>query len=275
MAHLPRLQLWCLLLLLAAVPARLLAARGTDRAADARRLLTLLAGVSGEYREAFDEHGRLVRTIELEEAKLLLAEARDLNGRLDAIDPARLDAIGADLDAHTLPVATFETTVQGIAAAVSERTGVRDDPMPPEPPSAARGEALFRENCAGCHGANGDGGGEEARRLGLTPASFVDGTFMRGETPRDFFNVISVGRRRAGMPEWAESLSVQQRWDAVAYIWTLAHSRAVLAEGQGLYQVQCAGCHGAEGAGDGPQAARLLTPVANIRRAGLAEQSED
>jgi len=274
MARFPRLQFWCLLLLLAAVPARALAAPGPDQTADARRLLTLLAGVSGEYREAFDEHGQLVRTIELEEAKLLLAEARDLNGRLGAIDPARLDAIGADLDAHTLPVATFQTSVHEIAAAVSERTGVRDEPMPPEPPSVVRGEALFRENCAGCHGANGDGGGEEARRLGLTPASFTDGTFMRGETPRDFFNVISVGRRRAGMPEWAESLSVQQRWDAVAYIWTLAHSRAALAEGQGLYQVQCAGCHGTEGAGDGPQAARLLTPVADIRRAGLAEESD-
>src|SRR5262245_38010583 len=199
MAHLPRLQIWCLLLLLAGAPARTLAAPGADRTADARRLLTLLAGVSGEYREAFDEPGRLVRTIELEEAKLLLAEARDLNGRLGAAEPTRLDAIGAELDTHAVPVAAFEEHVHGIAAAVSERTGVRDDPMPPEPPSAARGEALFRENCAGCHGADGGGGGEEARRLGLTPASFTDGTFMRGETPRDFFNVISVGRRRAGM----------------------------------------------------------------------------
>src|SRR4029453_15066395 len=155
MAHLHRLQICCLLLLLAAAPARPLAAPGADRAADARRLLTLLAGVSGEYREAFDEHGRLVRTIQLEGAKLLLAEARDLNGRLDAIDAARLDAIGAQLDAHTLPVATFETDVRGIAAAVSERTGVRDEPMPPAPPSAAGGGALFGDNCAGGHAPNG------------------------------------------------------------------------------------------------------------------------
>jgi high-affinity iron transporter len=152
---------------------------------------------------------------------------------------------------------------------------VRDDPLPPEGPSAARGEALYRENCAGCHGAAGDGGGEEAKRLGLAPASFTDPSFMRGETPRDFFNVISVGRRRAGMPEWADALSVQQRWDTVAYLWTLSHSRATLAEGQGLYQVQCAGCHGAEGAGDGPQAARLLTPVPDLRQsARLTDESD-
>src|SRR4030095_5170292 len=97
MAHLHRLQICCLLLLLAAAPARPLAAPGADRTADARRLLTLLAGVSGEYREAFDEHGRLVRTIELEEAKLLLAEARDLNGRLAARDPRRRRQTGTPL----------------------------------------------------------------------------------------------------------------------------------------------------------------------------------
>src|SRR4029453_16679161 len=275
MAHLHRLQICCLLLLLAAAPARPLAAPGADRTADTRRLLTLLAGVAGEYREAFDEHGRLVRTIELEEAKLLLAEARALNGRLDAVEPGRLDAVGAQLDGHAVLVAAFEENVRGIAAAISERTGVRDDPLPPEAPSAARGEALYRENCAGCHGAAGDGGGEEAKRLGLAPASFTDPSFMRGETPRDFFNVISVGRRRAGMPEWADALSVQQRWDTVAYLWTLSHSRATLAEGQGLYQVQCAGCHGAEGAGDGPQAARLLTPVPHLRQsARLTDESD-
>src|SRR4029450_5956490 len=117
MAHLPRPQICCLLLLLAAAPARPLAAPGADRTADARRLLTLLAGVSGEDREALDAHGRLVRTIELEEAKLLLAEARDLNGRLDAIDPARLNAIGAQLDAHAPPVATVATHAVRVAPA--------------------------------------------------------------------------------------------------------------------------------------------------------------
>src|SRR5262249_38103565 len=130
--------------------------------------------------------------------------------------------------------------------------------------SAARGEALYAENCVGCHGAAGDGGGEEAKRLGLAPASFTSDAFMRGETPRGFFNVISLGRRRSGMPEWAEALSVQQRWDTVAYLWTLPHSRAALAEGQGMYLVHCAGCHGADGAGDGPRTAQLLTPVPDL-----------
>src|SRR4029453_17079361 len=147
----------------------------------------------------------------------------------------------------------FGARVTAIATAISERTGVRDEPLPPDPPSVARGQAVFSENCAGCHGAHGDGGGDEAKRLGLKPASFIDQEFMRGETPRDFFNVITLGRRRAGMPEGAQALSVQQRWDLVAYIWSLAHSPGALAEGQGLYLAHCGGCHGATGAGDGLQ----------------------
>jgi high-affinity iron transporter len=273
MAHLPSFRPVLLLLLLAVAPSFGVAA--ADRTADTRRLLTLLAGVASEYREAFDDQGRLVRTIEIEEARLLLAEARDLNARLGAVEPARLDALGGDLDDHGAPVRAFEERVRTIAATISERTGVRDDPLPPAPPSAARGKALYAENCVGCHGIAGDGGGEEAKRLGLTPASFTSDAFMRGETPRDFFNVISLGRRRSGMPEWGEALSVQQRWDTVAYLWTLSHPRAALAEGQGLYLVHCAGCHGTDGAGDGPRAARLLTPVPDLTgSARLTDESD-
>lgn len=36
--------------------------------------------------------------------------------------------------------------------------------------------------------------------------------------------------------------------------------------GQRLYQVHCASCHGASGAGDGPAAAGLEPPVRNLRQ---------
>src|SRR5262245_29867684 len=197
MAHVPRPHPSVLALLLCVVAGPVLAG-SSDRADDTRRLLTLLGGVATEYREAFDDTGRPTRPIEIEEARLLLAEARDLNARLGVVDAARLAAVDADLASHSAPVDVFGERVTAIATAISERTGIRDEPLPPEPPSVARGQAVFSENCAGCHGAHGNGGGDEAKRLGLKPASFIDLEFMRGETPRDFFNVITLGRRRAG-----------------------------------------------------------------------------
>jgi len=249
-------------------------AAGDAAVADTRRLLALLAGIRGEYHEAFDAQGRVTRAIEVEEAKLLLAEARDLNTRLALVEPSALDAVAQDVD-HHVPSGAVVPRLDALAAAITERTGIRDDPLPPEPPSAVRGQALFDENCAGCHGATGDGGGADAHRLGLTPANFSDPLFMRGETPRDHFNVVSLGRRRAGMPEWADALSVQQRWDAVSYLWTLGHPRPALAEGRTLYQTNCEGCHGTEGAGDGPRAAALPAGVPDLRRPGsLIDQTD-
>ncbi|HKA27951.1 MAG TPA: c-type cytochrome [Candidatus Binatia bacterium] len=242
-------------------------AAGEDPTADTRRLLSLLAGVRGEYHEAFDAQGNVSRSIEIEEAKLLLAEARDLNARLALVDPATLDAVARDLDQH-MPPSALVPRVEAIAGDISARTGVRDEPLPPEPPSAARGQAVFTENCAGCHGATGDGGGSEARRLGITPANFSNPAFMRGETPRDHFNVVSLGRRRSGMPEWADALSVQQRWDAVSYLWSLAHPQSALLEGKQLYLANCAGCHDADAAGRGPQAVALPGGVPSFRQPG-------
>ena len=40
---------------------------------------------------------------------------------------------------------------------------------------------------------------------------------------------------------------------------------ATVGPGKALYDANCAGCHGVEGRGDGPMAASLPTPPANIR----------
>lgn len=234
----------------AALSVAVAATDAPDPAADTRRFLTLLSGMRTEYQEAFDGT-QLVRPIELDEARLLLAEARDLNARLKLLPPADLDGLGTQLGG-TATVDEVTATVDGIAARVTSATGIRDEPYPPAPPSAARGKALFDENCATCHGLGGKGDGQESQRLGLKPANFADVEFMRLETPLDFFNMISLGRRKSGMPEWGEALSVQHRWDAVSYVWTLAHTTADMEAGEQLYATQCGGCHGAAGAGVAP-----------------------
>ena len=203
------------------------------------RVLDLLRGVVGEYAEAFDQ-GRLVRPIELEEAGLLLAEARDLVPRLglDAADVRRIEQAITERAAQDVVV---ELTA-ALAARVTAATGVAPQPLPALAPSVERGAALFQENCASCHGADGRGDGTESRRLGLTPANFTDQAFMQVETPDDFFNVVTLGRRRSGMPAWSDALSVQQRWDVVRYVWTLAHPRALVEQGQGLLESSCTAC---------------------------------
>src|SRR6185503_4847083 len=214
------------------------------------RVLDLLRGVAGEYAEAFDDQGHLVRPIELEEAGLLLAEARDLVPRLgiDAADVRRIEQAIADL-----------------AARVTAATGVALQPLPALAPSVERGAALFQENCASCHGADGRGDGAESRRLGLSPANFTDLAFMQVETPDDFFNVVTLGRRRSGMPAWSDALSVQQRWDVVRYLWSLTHTSAVVEQGRALLASSCSTC------GDGPATPAELASKSDADLRGALE----
>jgi high-affinity iron transporter len=207
-----------------------LAAHGAE-SDSAQRLFALVRGVEREYAEAFDETGHLIRPIELEEAALLLADARkrarEIAGGSDvvlAVD-GLADAVGAKA-----PRDAVAARARAIRALLEATTGAHERFLPEDLPSAARGAALYAENCASCHGASGRGDGPAAERLERRPADFTDPAFMREQTPDDFFLVISLGRRGAAMPGWEDSLSVEERWDLVAYVWSLGDVAATSIE---------------------------------------------
>jgi high-affinity iron transporter len=241
--------------------------------AGVQRLLGMLGAIGQEYTEAFDEHGALVRPIELDEARLLLADARTSAARLAAEGVpdlgARLDGLEQKIGAHA-PVADVTAEVRALRETIEAATGVREDIYPRTAPSPTRGQAVYRAYCATCHGESGAGDGPGASELANRPADFTDPDFMRGETPSDFFRVVSLGRRQSAMPAWEDSLSIRDRWDVIGYIWTLGTSPDALAEGQRLFAAHCASCHGATGDGRG-----VSTPVANLRLvASLADHTD-
>ncbi len=240
----------------------------TDPEAEVHRLLTLLAAVGEEYREGVRD-GVVVRPIELEEAKIFLQDAQQ---RFAALAPG-LHAAQADLSLFAEVAAAIEQkapsdTVDAQLAALRQRvisaTGVSEQVYPPSVPSAARGKALFAEYCVTCHGKRGNGKGPSAAALHPPPANFTDPQFMRPETPYDFYHVISLGKSHTAMPAWDGVLSVQERWDLVSYVWTLAPGEAGIAEGQGVYLAQCASCHGATGNGQGVFSEALVAGVPDL-----------
>ena len=234
--------------------------RADDRTADTRRLLDLLDGIRIEYREAFDDdEGELVRPIELEEARLLLVEVRNLDERLQLVGAPALTAIARSLQDVLFNDAVPDEIGQRIEA-LAASTGVHSETLPPAPPSAARGRLLFDENCATCHAGN-----DEERRRMRAP-DFKDQTFMRRETPLDFFTMMTLGRRKSAMPEWSQAFTLQQRWDAVAYVWGLRQVEADRRAGAELYGEHCAACHGPRAEGVAGKAPDLSRPGALIDR---------
>ena len=250
---------------------------GAQDPTQVRRVLALLRGVEQEYREAFDENGALVRPMELEEAKLLLAEARTLQ-RMGGTIPAdlgqRLAALTAAVESRA-PVDAVAAQVGEIRGTLRTATGVSEEMLPAELPAASRGKALYTVNCASCHGERGTGDGPDAQRLERRPPDFTDMVFMREETPADFFLVISLGRRLTAMAAWGDALSVQDRWDLISYLWALRSSFRAGLEGQRLFITHCAGCHATAAAGlDAEQSAAPKGALTDIERTGAQSDAE-
>lgn len=124
---------------------------------------------------------------------------------------------------------------------------------------AVRGRALFRGNCAGCHGRNGEGG----IGVSLNRPSFLavaSDTFLR--------DTITLGRKHTAMPSYA-GMKPDEISDILAYIrsWTpVKHTFAKIAPllpqanaamGKKIYAARCAACHG--GAGEGGIGSRLYS----------------
>jgi cytochrome c oxidase cbb3-type subunit 2 len=148
---------------------------------------------------------------------------------------------------------------------------------------AEPGKALYYRYCWGCHGARGDGNGENAPYLNILPRNFVAGTFKCRSTPtgtlpldQDLYNSIERGFNFTNMPSW-NALTVEERANLVAFLKTFsprwktekpgdpipvpAETKLTvesIKHGQELFQkLECWKCHGNEGRGDGPSASTL------------------
>jgi len=148
---------------------------------------------------------------------------------------------------------------------------------------ADAGKQLYYRYCWGCHGARGNGEGENAPYLNILPRNFVAATFKCRSTPtgtlpldQDLFNTLIRGINFTNMPNWA-ALTDQQRADLVAFIKTFsprwktekpgdpiqvpAETKLTvdsIKHGQELFQkLECWKCHGNEGRGGGPSASTL------------------
>ena len=124
--------------------------------------------------------------------------------------------------------------------------------------SARSGAALFQENCAPCHGAQGNGDGPTAAELPGPPTAFADPQAIWELSPAQLFHTAKFGRMDKMMPPWQSQLRDDEIWRAVFYAWSLHTDQQATEQGASLYAESCAQCHGTGGAGDGPEATELL-----------------
>jgi mono/diheme cytochrome c family protein len=131
------------------------------------------------------------------------------------------------------------------------------------PPDPENGAAIYADKCAACHGDTGQGDGPQASQLPNPTTPLGSREVARRATPQDWYAVVTNGNLDRFMPPF-NSLSDTQRWDVVAYAFTLSLTDEELSLGQEVFRVSCAECHGENGNGRGPRSASLTTSPADF-----------
>jgi mono/diheme cytochrome c family protein len=135
-------------------------------------------------------------------------------------------------------------------------------------PDVARGQALFAERCAVCHGETGAGDGAVATSLSPPPADF---TRARFSTER-LVHVLREGVPGTAMPA-QPGLVAADRAALIAYVQSLGPktpppkaSATTLALGENVFAIRCSACHGAFADGQGAAAGRVGRPPTDFTR---------
>jgi mono/diheme cytochrome c family protein len=140
--------------------------------------------------------------------------------------------------------------------------------LPTRRPNAATGASLYQEKCIRCHGDRGRGDGVMAAQIQAqfnSPVADLTGDVVaRARTPEEWYDVVANGRLQNGMPGFAGSLDVDQRWDVIAYAWSLAVAPQQVERGKQVYAEQCVQCHGDGGKGDGQDAQGQLPDLSDF-----------
>jgi mono/diheme cytochrome c family protein len=118
--------------------------------------------------------------------------------------------------------------------------------FPLEPPDTNLGAAIFGEKCAPCHGDSGLGDGPDSALLENPVPALGSVELSRSSTPADWYTMVTQGNMQEFMPPFS-SLSDQERWSVVAYLYTLSVPEEIMRQGKEMFLENCAECHGEDG----------------------------
>ena len=201
----------------------------------ARRMVSAISLAAKEYRNGVPAAGgRVTQPEEVAEARLFLDQAgKDAGALPDSMRRAvgiQIGALRAALDRAQAPA---PDSVEYWAGAIVKRVGAAFgntlDPHPTVPPSVARGQVVFAQACASCHGPAGRGDGPAGKGLTPPPADLTDPAEMRTVTPVDLFRKVTIGVPGTAMPSFDGKLSEADRWAVAAYVPTLRSESKLVA----------------------------------------------
>lgn len=189
-----------------------------------RALVHILDYVGQDYPGAVSD-GKIINVPEYEEmtgfGRSAAALLHDLNQAGIVPQDEALSAQVAQLQerihakASAQEIATLATTIRN---QIIQRSGLQVAPI--QWPDIARGQQIYGQSCASCHGEKGLGDGPLAPSLDPKPANLAQGERIASLSPFQAYNTIRMGVAGTSMPTF-QKLSEQEAWAVAFYVKSL------------------------------------------------------
>jgi len=119
----------------------------------------------------------------------------------------------------TKPSTAAPSTAAPHPLAITPEEKARKNPVKFTEDSVAKGKNLYMTQCAMCHGKTGDGKGDLAAVMHVSPPDFTKPTTLSARTDGELFTIIDKGS--ASMPAEGDRLKEDQTWELVNFLRSL------------------------------------------------------
>jgi high-affinity iron transporter len=196
----------------------------------------LLDYIAVDYREAV-RGGKVVNEAEFKEMAEFSASVRERLGALpDKPAKPQLVAGSERLQAAIAAKAPTEQIEKQARALAASLLAAYPVPLAPtEAPDVTRGAALYAQNCAGCHGADGSAQTELAKGMDPPPIAFTDRTRAAERSVFGLYQVIDQGLEGTAMGSFGH-LPVQDKWALAFASGRFAYPQSLAAEGRSIWE---------------------------------------
>lgn len=205
-------------------------------AQDAQTTLHLLDYIGVDYAEAV-ENGKVKSADEYKEMLEFTAQVgAQVTGLAEHPAKAALVADAAALAGlvrDKAPAPAVAGAARTLRWAIVGAYKLRIAPRGAPPLAAAK--ALYAQNCAACHGADGKGDGPAAKGLDPAPSNFHDMERMTQRSAYGLYNTISLGVGGTSMAAFGK-LSEDERWALAFFVANLGISTERISAGEKLWK---------------------------------------
>lgn len=227
--------LYCLaIMLLVATPQGIARAEVSD-GDKAQAIVHVLDYVGVDYPESV-QNGQVIKQEEYAEQRDFAAQALTLLGQLSPVSEQEVLVQQArELLAH-IEAKASGTVISTLANQLLVRVieAWKLSVAPRQAPDLRRGETLFVQHCAACHGTQGKGDGPLAKGMDPAPRNFHDESRMRQRSLYGLYNTITLGVRGTPMRAFGE-LSEADRWALAFFAATLRADPVLVTKGEGFW----------------------------------------